>query len=847
MTVMTAIPVDTAPAPLLSRAEAAALVAIAARRVPPLWPLDTAIAVNPLAGFEDLPFDEATAKAAQIFGARQTLPIAAWRALLAAGRISADALRDAAIARLGGIERAFAPIGPDVSRLDLLMARLVDCPVDDPAPAPAAPGADATFIAKWCAAFCDRGQAASPMPLRHLGLYRAVLALAPHDAEYARLAGPAGLDLLHQVPRDPLEAIAEAIAVLDIPAHEAGARLADLVARLPGWAGHLRWRSEHADPEAQAGAPATVADLVALWLLLARAGALAQTGEAPQVVPDPAALAGHFGHSRDTLGASWSVVEDIAALAPAELGRMFMHAAETGYRDALVPTLACAAAAPPAPAPVPDAQLVFCIDVRSEPLRRAIEAEGAYETLGYAGFFGIPLARHAHDADARDRMLPVLLAPAHDIGEAPAPGREAEAAAIARAGAVARHVSSLFALAKHGLASAFATAEATGVIAGVAMATRTLAPGLAARLGARIFARGGDAFAPALDRHPANDKAPALTLAERAGYAALLFRMTGLGPVTARLVVLTGHGGEAVNNPYAAALDCGACGGHAGGFNARVLAAICNDPAVRAALAAEGIAIAAETVFIAGEHNTTTDAVTLFDTARVPASHAADLARLQAALARAGAANRAARAAALGRASADLVTGAQHWGEVRPEWALTGNAAFIVGPRWLTAGHDCAGRVFLHSYDHAHDPDGQVLAMILTAPMVVAQWIACQYLFSTIDPERYGAGDKVTHNPVGRIGVLQGNGGDLRVGLPRQSLFGDDGVPQHVPQRLLCIVHAPFDRVAKVVGAHDVLTRLFGKGWVQLVAIDPDTGKALRWASDSECDNSAEPSMETLS
>jgi uncharacterized protein YbcC (UPF0753/DUF2309 family) len=112
---------------------------------------------------------------------------------------------------------------------------------------------------------------------------------------------------------------------------------------------------------------------------------------------------------------------------------------------------------------------------------------------------------------------------------------------------------------------------------------------------------------------------------------------------------------------------------------------------------------------------------------------------------------------------------------------LSGNAAFIIGPRALTQGLDLGGTAFLHSYDWKQDEDGSALTGIMTAPMIVAQWINCQYLFSTIDNEAFGAGDKTTQNVIGGFGVVQGSGGDLCTGLPRQSLFHDDGTPTTFP------------------------------------------------------------------
>jgi hypothetical protein len=143
-------------------------------------------------------------------------------------------------------------------------------------------------------------------------------------------------------------------------------------------------------------------------------------------------LAAHFGLAEADLARLGQPERGrfaaIAAMDEGVLGGIFMKAAEWTYRNALAPKLQAAAAALPL-APAPDAQLVFCIDVRSEPFRRSLEAEGRYETFGYAGFFGLPIALHRLGDARRTRLLPVLLAPQHDVAEAAIPGREQQAAA----------------------------------------------------------------------------------------------------------------------------------------------------------------------------------------------------------------------------------------------------------------------------------------------------------------------------------------------------------------------------------------------------------------------------------
>lgn len=827
---MNMMPTAAAMDQILTRSEVAGLVALASRSVAPLWPLESAIAANPLAAFEDLPFAEAVTKAAARFGARASLPLPAWRRLLDAGRIDPDLLRDAAVARLGTIYRALTTIAPGVSALDLLMARLVDIEIADRPEQGGQLAPDAAFIAKWCGAYFDQGLAASPMPHRELGLYRAVLAMAGKDRDYRRLTGKAGERLLLTVPRDPLEAIAEGLAASGRTEDQLG-HLENLVARLPGWAGHIRWLREHADPDTAMRREASMADLLALWFLIERAGCLSEQPRQGENLDPAPALARHFGFDMTTLDSRPAErFGEIAAMPDDELGAIFMQAAEWTYANDLVPKLQSAVRAETAPAKA-DAQLVFCIDVRSEPFRRALEQQGNYETFGYAGFFGLPVALHPFKGNRRRKLLPVLLSPRHEVEERAVPGREREAAEIEAVDARDTRAARIFDAAKLGSSTAFATAEAMGPLGALAMVARTLMPRALRRAWTALHADRDAALRPDIDGPCREGHGAPFTLEDKVGYATALFRLTGLPAETARLVVLTGHGGCAVNNPYAAALDCGACGGHAGGSNARILAAILNDTAVREALSARGIAIPASTHFLAAQHNTTTDEVTLFDRAAVPASHAADLDKLAQDLERAAAANRERRARRLGRKPDDLLTGAAHWAEIRPEWGLAGNAAFIVGKRELTGSLDLEGRAFLHSYDWEKDEDGTALTTILTAPMVVAQWINCQYLFSTVDNLRYGAGDKTTHNVIGGIGVLQGNGGDLQIGLPRQSLFADDGTPFHVPQRLLTVVVAPPDRVQAIVESNDLLGRLFDNGWVQLVVIDPLSGKARKWRS----------------
>jgi uncharacterized protein YbcC (UPF0753/DUF2309 family) len=249
-----------------------------------------------------------------------------------------------------------------------------------------------------------------------------------------------------------------------------------------------------------------------------------------------------------------------------------------------------------------------------------------------------------------------------------------------------------------------------------------------------------------------------------------------------------------------------------------MLAMLLSDRAVRDLLGARGISIPENTRFIPALHDTTTDDVRCLG--ELPVEIASWLEN-------AGSAARRERAGRLGlearrddRLADRIRRRASDWSQVRPEWGLADNAAFIAAPRSRTRGRDLEGRAFLHDYDWTQDPGFAVLELIMTAPMIVANWINMQYNASTADNARYGSGNKVLHNVVGgNLGVFEGNGGDLRVGLPLQSLH-DGRRWMHTNLRLNVYLEAPADAIADVYRNQEVVRQLVDNDWLFLFRLD---------------------------
>ena len=798
----------------------------AAEIIAPLWPLTSFVAVNPLLGLQHLPFDDATAVARRWLRARTHLTLAAFRDTHARGVTTDADLRRAIVEvepKLGSAPSV--DVGDrtvdaaEIVRLDLLVG-----PEDKPRETAgdrvgrtdvATVRAATQLVAAWCAVFVDEAGVPWPMPGREHGFFHAWRELARHDRRLRRLAGPAGMQWLAQVPDRPLDALAASLDALGVDGDRVEV-LREHLGRLPGWAGYARWNDEWAGP-AHDRPQLRLVDLLAAQVA---ATVAASHGTAPQRPPQheaqelekileerTSAVLEALGTTSDDPSVASAVRSVLEQVPPPVRKSMWLEAKEGNFRDRLLGLLSH-----PDPGPVaerPDVQAAFCIDARSEGLVRHLQTLGPYDTFGFAGFFGIPVRWRPLGATGSEARCPPLLTPKHEVTEQPLDPQDAARYLSEQRAAGAGHEA--FHAAKGSLGGPFALAEAAGYLMGPAAATRTLAPGLVRRLKG-LATRRSPQTRPAVDAE--RDATSGFKLEERVAFATSVLRTMGLTRF-GRLIVLCGHGSDNINNPHASSYDCGACGGAPGGPSARVVVAILNDPAVRAGLQQRSVAVPDDTFFVAAQHDTVSDVVTVLDRRAVPDSHESLVATFERDVAIAGERLARERAGRLPGNPAKVRVRGQDWAQVRPEWGLASNAAFVIGPRSITAGLDLACRVFLHSYDAESDGEGSALETIMTAPLVVGQWISAQYYFSAVDPDQFGAGDKTLHNPVGGIGVVLGEGGDLQVGLPAQAVgVGDHRMHQSL--RLLAIIQAPLERIDAIIERNQVLQELIGGKWMTL-------------------------------
>lgn len=724
------------------------------------------------------------------------------------------------------------------------------------------------LLIRFCAAFLDQGLSNWPMPHREEGFYRAFAAMyrrsgGPPDRWLSGLRGE--LQRLEAAGLSPLESIAESLELLGIPEPEWAPFIGSTLLALKGWAGMIRQVETRTDRVALPAPPGTLVEFLAIRLLLDRLAlahvaaeqldfqgslrGLSDAAHARTPRREPANLEQRAfqvfqlaqlldwmpKHLHSLSKAEWArLVPEIEKFSSMERRRLFHRAYERRYRQQALDALSVHSGGGPRRPPRLRFQTISCLDDREESFRRHLEELSPdVETFAVAGFFLIPMY-YRGVADAHFVPLcPIVMRPQNWVAEEVAEPAGGLHERRVRARRLFGNASHRLHLGTRSFAGGALLTAALGPLASIPLVARVLFP----RMVARLRRSAGRLVQPPTttrlqlertdpDPGPENGHV-GYTLDEMTNMSERLLRDIGLTTSFARTVIVIGHGSDSVNNPHKAAYDCGACGGGAGGPNARAGAQMLNDHRVRDQLRRRGIEIPADTVFIGSLHDTCNDSVTYFDLERLPEHHRPEFEQIREIIEQTCDRNAHERcrrfqsaplSLSFSEARRHVEARAEDLAQARPELGHQGVTMCIVGRRERTRGLYLDRRAFLASYDPVQDDaESTILTRVLLPVFPVCSGILLQYHFSRIDSTGWGSGSKLPHNITSLLGVMDGAASDLRTGLPWQ------GVEIHEPMRLLVVVETTVERMTKIIERNPSIAQLVRNEWVQLATLDPDS------------------------
>ncbi|WP_047416574.1 DUF2309 domain-containing protein [Cellulophaga sp. Hel_I_12] len=733
------------------------------------WPLYSFVTSNPLSGYENTHFINAVKKAQGLTGSRVFPDVGMFKQAWELGEIDATVLN--ALLIENGMTESPAYY---LDQLEAIKYDEIENPnhrVDK-------------IMVKWLSVFMDEGLAEWQMPNKEKGFYKAWSILASYDKEIGK-----ALDV--QLPKTNTEALEKLLNAYS--EQEQQAIFEYHLAALPGWTGYIKFRAETNSLWEQKYS-ITLTDYLAVRLWVSKA-------LKASIVPP-----------KSTNGELETMLQ---------LQYVWLKAWEKSWQQQFVTNIKSPnTISKPTHKNVPDAQFVFCIDTRSELIRRNIESKGNYETFGYAGFFGIAMDYTQLEDGISRKSCPPILGSAYQVSETAQEHKTADLKNYKKSVKRAKFTSYFLVRMKNMLPSAFGYVEGSGIFYGMSLLIRTLFPGSLYQPQRKNEGSFENSCTPQIGHTHTKETSIDIPLEEKVAIVKTAFDLTGWRTF-APVVVFAGHGSHSANNPFGSSLDCGACAASPGRHNARMLAKLANLSEVRKALRENhDIRIPEDTVFIGAEHNTTTDEIVLFD-AEVPPTHAKRLSELKVALLKTQETATQERLGVQTKSIAAAHVKTNNWSETRPEWGLAKNAGFVIGSRELTKNMNLGGHCFLHSYDWELDIEAAALEAIMQGPMVVTQWINNHYYFATVDNHQYGGGSKIAHNITGKFGVVQGNGSDLKAGLPLQSVNETDDKMYHRPLRLSVLIQAPKERVQAILEKFPHLKALLDNEWIYLMVMDP--------------------------
>jgi len=710
-------------------------------------------------------------------------------------------------------------------------------------------------------AYLDQGIAYWPMPLREEGLLKAARKIMPQPLAIfpARLGGAHDAFLRQEAKNMDAEAVVlEALEQLALAPDQWEAYITEELLPLRGWGGMIRMLENDVTLAPHDRIRCSIMEFLALRLtytVVALKDIAGNTTSWHSFQPpaprfDPLTHIARVFDIAQLLGITSDMIRsfseneldrldhEILACNETERRRLLHIAYERRHERRILIPLAKHRALPRIESDSDRlvAQVVFCIDEREESIRRALEeVDPSIETVGAAGFFGVAINYAGIDDADGVSLCPVVVKPAHSVREVAVDehshmhekrqGLRRAWAKVVRNGFISSRT----------LVRGWFSTACLGFLSLFPLVLRVLTPlsygRFIKRLNRAFLPEPKTEFTYMRDDEASRDATTGLmrgfTTQEQADRVYAVLGPAGLHKAHARLVVILGHGSTSLNNPYESAYCCGACGGRTGAPNARLFAIIANRPAVREALRAKGVIIPEDTWFLGGYHDTCSDDIDFFDVELMPESHRSDLVRVRQSLDKARTLSAHERTRRFEAASFDFTPElglrhvqerAEHIGEPRPEYGHCTNAVAYVGRREFTRGLFMDRRAFLISYDATKDPDNGALGRVLGAVIPVCGGISLEYYFSTVDNETYGSGTKLPHNISGLVGVMNGYQGDLRTGLPVQT------VEIHEPVRILFIVESTPERLMSVIKANPELTEFVCNKWIRLATMDPDDG-----------------------
>ena len=526
MTEMTTV--DTLHGEALARAADQAV-----RAIPPAWPLTATVAVNPFLGQITETLDQTAARLARIGGVRLALPRKHYADQIAKGEITDQdlvaALQSSALFNridLPALKAAVAEEPQPLAALPTIAELAARATGKD------WPGLVSERIGTFAAGFFDQGQALWAASRRN-GLYAAWRAFATHDLT-PEILGLKGFSIhVDETPETPEGAIERVAVSLGLGA-EPGTYFHQLLLTVGGWAQYARHIQFKAEVEGRT-------DKTALELL------------AIQLVFEEALYARH----KTAIESEWQQVrrkhaEPVSPDFETVIDGVLQVAAERAAQRKLAATLAT---------PIDRSRLPSCGQSCRRPsvstcARKSSAARSkalilAVRTLGFAGFFGLGASHRGFASDVAEHRLPVLL--------------KALRLQLQRCGS------------RRGYRSAGAVQRPCHPCLGPFQVGGRLLLCLC-RGDGPCLCRQADAR-----RSRVSARARARMRQSRALRRASIWipacrgRRNGAeghvadGRVRPLRADFAGHGANVVNNPYASALHCGACGGYAGDVNARLL------------------------------------------------------------------------------------------------------------------------------------------------------------------------------------------------------------------------------------------------------------------------------------